>query len=287
MAKQEKNKYAEIVLACIEEKYFKDEIVLEHHSFIRIISGEMKVVQADSSFTFGAGDTLLIPRNELSTYIKYPKDGRPYKSMVMTLTTERLKRFYTKNPIKLSEPHTHKIRTFDKHPLLESFFASIVPYFDLSDELPEKIISVKIEEALTILRTIDKSIDNLLADFSEPGKINLADFMEKNYLFNMPMEKFGYLTGRSLTTFKRDFKKAFHTTPQKWLIQKRLELAHYQLAEKHRKPVEVFYEVGFENLSHFSFAFKKHFGYSPTEISKKVTTQIDPLNKARLGLSAK
>lgn len=287
MAKQEKNKYAEIVLACIEEKYFKDEIILEHHSFIRIISGEMKVVQADSSFTFGAGDTLLIPRNELSTYIKYPKDGRPYKSVVMTLTTERLKIFYTKNPIQLSEPHTHKIRTFDKHPLLESFFASLIPYFDLSDELPEKIISVKIEEALTILRTIDKSIDNLLADFSEPGKINLADFMEKNYLFNMPMEKFGYLTGRSLTTFKRDFKKAFHTTPQKWLIQKRLELAHYQLAEKHRKPVEVFYEVGFENLSHFSFAFKKHFGYPPTEISKAATTEIDPLNKARLGLSAK
>jgi len=269
MAKQEKNKYAEIVLACIEEKYFKDEIILEHHSFIRIISGEMKVVQADSSFTFGAGDTLLIPRNELSTYIKYPKDGRPYKSVVMTLTTERLKRFYTKNPIKLSEPHTHKIRTFDKHPLLESFFTSLIPYFDLSDELPEKIISVKIEEALTILRTIDKSIDNLLADFSEPGKINLADFMEKNYLFNMPMEKFGYLTGRSLTTFKRDFKKAFHTTPQKWLTQKRLELAHYQLAEKHRKPVEVFYEVGFENLSHFSFAFKKQFGYAPTEINKR------------------
>ncbi|KMQ68781.1 AraC family transcriptional regulator [Chryseobacterium sp. FH2] len=269
MADKQQNKYAEIVLSCIEEKYFKDEIILEYHSFIRIISGEMKVIQADSSFTFGAGDTLLIPRNELSTYIKYPKDGRPYKSVVMTLTTERLKRFYTKNPIQLSEPHTHKIRTFDKHPLLESFFASIIPYFDLSDELPEKIISVKIEEALTILRTTDKGIDNLLADFSEPGKIDLAEFMEKNYMFNMPMEKFGYLTGRSLTTFKRDFKKAFYTTPRKWLTQKRLELAHYQLTEKGRKPVEIFYEVGFENLSHFSFVFKKHFGYPPTELTNR------------------
>ena len=82
----------------------------------------------------------------------------------------------------------------------------------------------------------------------------------------MPMEKIGYLTGRSLTTFKRDFKKAFNTTPQKWLTQKRLELAHYQFAEKNKKPVEVYYEVGFENLSHFSFAFKKHFGYSPSEL---------------------
>jgi AraC-like DNA-binding protein len=82
----------------------------------------------------------------------------------------------------------------------------------------------------------------------------------------MPLEKFGYLTGRSLTTFKRDFKKVFATTPQRWLTKKRLDLAHYQFVEKKGKPIEVCYEVGFENLSHFSFAFKKQFGYTPTEL---------------------
>ncbi|WP_028297727.1 AraC family transcriptional regulator [Olivibacter sitiensis] len=267
MADKQQNEYAEIVLACIEEKYFKDEIVLEHHSFVRIISGEMKVVQADSSYTFGAGDMLLFPRTQLSTLIKYPKDGRPYKSVVMTLTTERLKEYYAKNLFQLSQPHTHKIRTFEKHPLFESFFASLLPYFEVESELPEKLISIKIEEALTILRSIDIDIDNLLADFSEPYKINLAEFMENNFMFNMPLEKFSYLTGRSLTTFKRDFKKAFNTTPQKWLTQKRLELAHYQLTEKNRKPVEVYLETGFENLSHFSYAFKKHFGLTPTQLT--------------------
>ena len=80
----------------------------------------------------------------------------------------------------------------------------------------------------------------------------------------MTMDKFGHLTGRSLNTFKRDFHKAFTTTPQKWLTQKRLELAHYHLAEKQRKPADIYLEVGFENLSHFSFAFKKYYGYPPT-----------------------
>lgn len=271
MSEKQQNKFAEIVLSCIEEKYFKAEIVLEHHSFVRVISGEMKIVKADDTSIFNAGDTLLIPRNRLYAMIKYPKDGRPYKSLVMTFTTSRLKDFYTKNPITATEPHTHEIRTFDKHPLLESFFASLTPYFDLEKELPEKLESVKMEEAITILRSIDNDIDSLLADFSEPGKINLADFMEKNYMFNMTMEKFGYLTGRSLTTFKRDFKRAFHTTPQRWLTQKRLELAHYQLNEKNRKPVEVYFEAGFENLSHFSYAFKKHFGYSPNNLLDRKT----------------
>lgn len=73
-------------------------------------------------------------------------------------------------------------------------------------------------------------------------------YMEKNFMFNMPMEKFGYLTGRSLTTFKWDFKKSYNTTPQKWLTKKRLELPHYQCVEKSKKPIDVCYEVGFENL---------------------------------------
>lgn len=266
MAEVQQNNFVEIVLACFEDQPFQGEIVLEHHSLIRIVSGEMKVVQADRSYTFSAGDTLLFPRNQLSTLIKYPKDGRPYRSIVMTLTTARLKEFYSRNERSVTEPPNYRIVTLESNLLLESLFASLHPYFEMKEELPEKIIGIKIEEAIAVLHTVNKDIDSMLSDFSEPGKINLPDFMEKNYMFNMTMERFGYLTGRSLNTFKRDFKKAFHTTPQKWLTQKRLELAHYQLAEKNRKPVDVYYETGFENLSHFSYAFKKHFGYSPTAI---------------------
>jgi AraC-like DNA-binding protein len=53
---------------------------------------------------------------------------------------------------------------------------------------------------------------------------------------------------------------------QRWLTKKRLELAHYQFFENKKKPVDVCYEVGFENLSHFSYAFKKHFRYAPTDL---------------------
>lgn len=264
MAQKQQNNYAAIVLSCLEDHYLRREIILDHHSLVRVISGEMNVTQADHSYTFVAGDTLLLPRNQLSMVTKKPRDGVFFKSVMMTFTTERLKKLYAGDRFKSLKPHTHQIRTFQKHPLLESVFASLAPYFELTSDLPENIIFIKLEETLAILRTLDSDIDELLSDFSEPGKIDLADFMEKHFMFNMTMNKFGYLTGRSLNTFKRDFHKAFHTTPQKWLTQKRLELAHYQLAEKQRKPVDIFLEAGFENLSHFSFAFKKYYGYPPT-----------------------
>jgi AraC-like DNA-binding protein len=78
------------------------------------------------------------------------------------------------------------------------------------------------------------------------------------------------LTGRSLTTFKRDFDTIYGVTPLRWLIKKRLELAHYMLLENRQKPVEVYREVGFEDLSHFSYAFKKQFGYAPKTIRQTI-----------------
>lgn len=256
----------EIKLSCYDDKFFKSEIVFDQHMLIWFISGETKIVQSEATHTFKKGDIFLIPRNKPASIINYPKDGLPHKTVVMLLTAKILKDFYAN--INVSEKITPipSIRSYNNHPLLQSCLASLIPYFEVEGNFPENLALLKITEAISILRTIDPTIDSVLANFEDPDKVELVSFMEKNYMFNMPLEKFGYLTGRSLTSFKRDFRKAFNTTPQRWLTQKRLELAHYQLSEKKRKAVEVCYEIGFENLSHFSFAFKKHFGYSPTSL---------------------
>jgi len=256
---------AHIKRSCFEDTLFKTDVLFEEHLLVWIISGETQIIQAGKTHVFKAGDTLFFPRNELVKVISYPKDGLPHKSVSMHLTTQWLQEFYTKNKVQVNQLHTPSFRCFDQHPLLQSCLASLTHYFDLEDTLPDNLASLKIEEAVMILRKLDPGIDHILASFEDPGKIDLQGFMEKNYMFNMPLQKFGYLTGRSLTTFRRDFKKAFNTTPQKWLLQKRLVWAHYELTEKKRRPVDVYLEAGFENLSHFSFAFKKQFGYAPKQ----------------------
>lgn len=261
----------DIKLSCYEDKFFKSDIMFDHHMLIWFISGETKIVQADATNFFKKGDIFLIPRNQLATIINYPTNGQPHKTVVMHLSANRLRDFYAGLNIKRKALESQKIYVFNNHPLLESCLASLVPYFEMK-ALPENIATLKITEAISILRTIDMGIDNVLANFDEPGKIDLADYMEKNFMFNLPLEKFGYLTGRSLTTFKRDFSRVYNTTPQRWLTQKRLELAHYQFVEKKKKPIDVCYEVGFENISHFSYAFKKHFGYAPSELNNGFKT---------------
>jgi AraC-like DNA-binding protein len=257
---------AEVFISCKKEIHYSRELILPQPALVRVLSGEVRIAAADRRYNFYAGDTLLIPRNQLGRLTKLPLDGQPCMAVSILFRREILQQYYAAHPIAPLQYHMADLKVMDDHPLLESLFNSLLPYFKLADALPADLASFKIEEAIRVLRAIDKSVDQLLVDFEEPGKQDLVDFMEKNFMFNLSMEKFGYLTGRSLTTFKKDFEKAFKSTPGKWLTHKRLELAHYQIFEKKRRPSEVYIDVGFENLSHFSFAFKKQFGYNPTSV---------------------
>jgi len=257
----------EIKLSSYADKLFKSDLLFEDHMLVWFISGETKILQADKTYHFKKGDTFLIPRNLLATIINFPKEGLPHTSVVMHLSVERLKRFYEKVEVSHTLPPQQQIYSFNNHPLLDSCLNSLIPYFALGDRMSTAIADLKITEAITILREINPAIDRVLANFDTPGKVDLVTFMERNFMFNLPLERMSYLSGRSLSTFMRDFKAHFKTTPQRWMMEKRLQLAYYLLHEKDKKPKDIYLEVGFEDLSHFSYAFKKKYGFAPTHLT--------------------
>jgi AraC-like DNA-binding protein len=59
----------------------------------------------------------------------------------------------------------------------------------------------------------------------------------------------------------------FNETPSRWLVKKRLEEAHFLITQKNKKPSDIYLELGFEDLSHFSFAFRKQYGQTPTQLA--------------------
>lgn len=255
-----------IFVSCKREIHYSRELILDQHALVYVYAGTLELSYADQVHRFTRGTTLLIPRNQLGRLVKLPADDIPFRSLSILFPEALLKKFYaaqTENP---AEGKWKGHLALEKHPLLESLFSSLVPYFEMRDELPPELAEIKIAECLTVLDACNPHVKRLLSAFHEPGKVNLADFMEQHFLYNLPLEKLAYLTGRSLSTFKKDFEKVFKTTPGRWLTRKRLEHAHYQIAVNKRKPTEIFIDAGFENLSHFSFAFKKHFGYNPGQV---------------------
>jgi AraC-like DNA-binding protein len=268
MTTQHRNPHATFVTLCHGDQRYGGERAYEEPVLVSVVAGELRVVQAARTLVCGPGETVLLPRYQPATLLKYPQNGLAYQALIVQLPQSLVRAHYAQHPPLVARAATSSLRHYPPHPLLQSLLASLRPYLELTQSPPESLLATKVTEAIEILRSLDPQTDGVLADFAEPGKLNLVEFMQAHYLVNLPLARFSYLTGRSLTTFKRDFKKAFQVSPQRWLTQQRLAQAHYQLAEKGRRPAELYQEVGFENLAHFSFAFKKQFGYPPTALSQ-------------------
>ncbi len=179
MDSQTKYITSDIKLASYYEKFKKTEVLFDEHILVWFISGETKIVHANTAYTFNPGDIFLIPRNQLISVALFPKDDLPHKSVAMHLTTSRLKEFYANIDVTVSTIPSPQIPSYHHHHLLDSFLASLLPYFDMGGKFPDNIASLKITEAISILRVIDNSIDTHLANFEQPGKIDLASYMEK------------------------------------------------------------------------------------------------------------
>jgi AraC-like DNA-binding protein len=254
-----------IFFSCTENSYTNVENGTPDNALVYICSGSMTVKDADKTYTIREGETVLFYRDLLAKFTKHPSDTAAFKSISIVFSQPFLQKFYLHNKPDINIKPNWEIKNIPKHPLLISLFDSILPYYEIhGDNLPPLLADIKLQEAITILRAVDISTDSILSNFAQPGKIDLAGFMHKNYMFNTSMERFAWLAGRSLATFKRDFQKTFNSSPQKWLLEKRLKQAHYLISEQGHKPSDAYLEVGFENLSHFTSAFKQYFGYTPS-----------------------
>lgn len=247
------------------EHYFPD------HALGIMLSGESHYFTNEGTFVMKEGTMCLMRKNQLFKKLKKPgPNGEPIALISIFLDQNSLHQYAAQNNIpKQSAYKDTPMIDLTGNVFLKGFFDSLLPYIDNPKKLTAKIAELKTCEAIELLLQTGDVFRIFLFDFQEPHKIDLEAYMNHNYKYNIPLSSFAKLAGRSLSTFKRDFTKIFETTPEKWLQQKRLEQAHYLISKKKLRPSEVYLEVGFENLSHFSFAFKKIFGLTPTELTEQ------------------
>ena len=238
------------------------------HTFMYVIKGIMRCYDGSKTYTFRSGNYGLARKNRLGRYKKEKEDGELEKVFVF-FDEAFLRMFQEKHKTRVVEfASNDTIVKINPNELVPNFIRSLMPYYNGGGDIDIKFADIKREELLIILLDDQPELAGVFFDYGIPEKINLEEFMHRNYTFNVNMERFAYLTGRSLSAFKRDFKAIFHQTPNAWLVQKRLQEAHFLIDKKHKKPSEIYLDLGFETLSHFSFAFKKLFGQTPTEISE-------------------
>jgi AraC-like DNA-binding protein len=266
------------ISACYVSPSLSTEQFVPNHTFMYLVSGTMLAYDGNKEYRINAGDYGIARRNHLAKYTKQPDNGA-FKKLYILLGQEFLKGFNDNYNFKVENKKTvGGIIPLSKTVLVKNFIESLAPYFNERGTIDEHFLDVKRTELLLVLLKADPGLANVLFEFSNPEKIDLEAFMNRNFRFNVSIERFAYLTGRSLSAFKRDFEKTFDATPSHWLVQKRLEEAYYLIDKKDKKPSDIYLDLGFEDLSHFSFAFKKLFGHPPTRLAgaKKTDSLLIP-----------
>jgi AraC-like DNA-binding protein len=232
------------------------------------LAGQTLASTGDHTQQFEADSFRLIWRNHSFKFTKQPPaGGSKFRTLAVCLGASLLREL--RHEVGYVAPQfspAPAILALAPHSLYQSYFESLRPY-ELLALAQTPLHALKVREAVLVLLYVLPALQHVLFDFSEPGKIDLAAFIEKNFRFNVTLNQFAYLTGRSVASFKRDFEKLFQQSPSRWLVKRRLQEAFFLLKERGLLPSDVYLEVGFEDLSLCSFAFKKTYGQAPSRLA--------------------
>lgn len=254
------------IKSCYIGPEISPEQFIPEHLFLFLAKGILNGYDGSNYVRMYPGDCCIVRKNHLARYNKQ-KENDEFEKVAVVFDELFLKRVQEKYQLvrsayKPKEAFIH----LNNNEQITRFISSLIPYYDGNGKIKKENQDSKREELLLILLEMQPELYGVFFDFGKPEKIDLEKFMNQNYKFNVGIERFAYLTGRSLSAFKRDFKQIFNDTPSRWLIQKRLQEAYFLIFKKNQKPSEIYIDLGFENLSHFSFAFKKQFGISPKNL---------------------
>ncbi|MCP4521217.1 MAG: helix-turn-helix transcriptional regulator [Cytophagales bacterium] len=244
----------------------KQQIVLNKNTFSFLIEGTKEVHFDNSSLSVDNSEFLLMKSGHCLMTEKL-SENQHYRSILLFFSNESLLNFIQKNQIKTTKVARHQsIFAFKHDEFIQNFIKSLIDISKFSGNVKSKLIELKFEEIMLYLSEkygTDFLISLLVG--SEDSIQKFTSTIESNALNKLTLKELAFLCNMSISTFKREFKKHYSESPIKWFLNKRLEYASYLMKQKHKSPSEVYFEIGYENLSSFIQAYKTKYGITPKQ----------------------
>jgi AraC-like DNA-binding protein len=240
--------------------------------FVHVLSGKKTWRTTDGTWTLEKGDTLFFKKGAAVVYQDFKED---FCVMVFFVSDnfirDAVKEVAGQLSVRQEGGALHKGAIIVNGDVtLAAYFQSILTYFTGTTKPAESLLTLKLKELIVSI-LLGRNNPELAAYFQSLLKSDappLSQIMEANFCYNLALEEFARLSHRSLSTFKRDFRKYYNQAPGKWLLQKRLEYAAVLLKNPALNVSQAALDCGFEDLSHFSRSFKDKFGSSPANFRK-------------------
>ena len=241
--------------------------------FVHVVSGKKTWRTTEGSWTLEKGQTLFFKKGVAIVHQDFKED---FCLLVFFVSDEFIRDVVREIAGQLNDQHDseplHKGAIIVNNDVtLAAYFQSMLAYFIGTAKPADTLLTLKLKELIVSIllggsnRELAGYFQSLLKSDAPP----LPQIMEANFCYNLGLEDFAKLTHRSLSTFKRDFQKHYNLPPGKWLLQKRLDYSAVLLKNRVLNVSQVALDCGFEDLSHFSRAFKDKFGTSPVNYRKE------------------
>lgn len=161
---------------------------------------------------------------------------------------------------------------------LKIFTETILMLYQNNRNEYKEITKLKLLELLHLFYNSDQKNNfiQILISLQNLTKRNIKEIMELNFDKPLLIEDYAFLTGRSISSFRRDFKRKYDTTPKKWLLEKKLYKAKQLLSSTNLSINQISLEIGFDNTSHFISLFRKSYNETPKQflIRKRMMKEI-------------
>ncbi len=248
----------------------KNDVFFEENAVIYILEGEKIFSSPDQEVHVRQGDVLFIRRGY---YLMSESIHESYRSLVFFFDEKLLKEFVTQH-LELFEQAPapargiNRLLTLHSNETFGKYVESLLPYFKSRTKYLNQFLKLKLQELLLHLLEFDREsqLKGVLFSIYAGQKTDLKYLVNNYYLKPFNLGELARLSGRSLSTFKRDFLKEFGMAPGIWIKNKRLEHAAFLLRSRDANVIEVSDATGYSSVSHFIKAFKAHFGVTPGKL---------------------
>ena len=246
----------------------------ECHSIVYVLSGQKKWITPTAEFMVKEDQSIFVRKGAFKNQ-QYFEEG--FCVLMFFMKDDFIKRCVEddlkgeKIPLKQLE-HPDFIYRINISESLKTLYHSFFSYLRQDHKLSQRIIELKFREMILnicsdynnseikdVFYTLSKNVDE--------GSIE--QIMEEQFIYNLKVDEYARLCNKSTSSFKRDFKKIFKTSPGKWLMKKRLDLTSNMILNTDFTIQQICYDCGFESDSHFIRSFKNHFGSTPNHWRKE------------------
>ena len=245
----------------------KQQILLNKNTFSFLQEGTKEVFFDNSAFAIDNSQFLLMKSGHCLMTEKLSNDSEHYRSVLFFFSDEEVFKFLRKFKLETSNSkNLHSTYSFKYDSFIKRFVESLIDISKLSKSIQENMLKTKFEEIMLYLIEL-KGLDFLYSLIANSDNQNqkFVQTIESNTLNKLTVKELSFLSNMSVSTFKREFEKNFHSTPSKWFQDKRLEHSAFLLKSSSKRPSDIFEEIGYENLSNFIQAFKIKFGVTPKQ----------------------